>query len=208
MLTIGNIIEISIKRNGKNYVFPSKVEDVRTEGLLIGMPLKGNQTYNVDIGEMIEINFLYRESLYCIEGLVIRKSYTPIPVLLVKPNGSPYKIQRRGYFRLKVSINAKIKDEESEDYTECLVKDISASGALIAVRKSFEINKTINIRFTLGSDLIELNAVVKRVEHYPTRHVYPHDVAIQFKDINEPQRDIIIKFILEQQRILRKKGLI
>jgi len=208
MLTIGKRIEISIIRNGEKYVFPSKVEDIKNDSILVGMPLKGNKTFPVSLGETVYIYFLHRDSFYCVEGLVLSKNELPIPLMLLKLTGLPYKIQRRQYYRLKVSIKAEIKDEENEDYIEGLIKDLSASGALVAVKESFEKETGVNIRFTLGKDLLELNAVVKRTEYHKKRSIYPYDVAIQFKDINEPQRDIIIKFILEQQRLLRKKGLI
>lgn len=208
MLNIGKKIEISITRNEITYVFPSKVEDMTPGNLLVGMPLKGNETFPVALGEKININFLYRDLPYCVDGIVMSKSYHPIPVMLVKLEGTPYKIQRRDYFRLKVSLTVELMEEGSENHSNGLIKDLSASGALLAVKKVFRKGDSLIVKFKLGEDLLQPRAIVKRVEKQVKSAVYPYAIAVHFKDLNEYQKEIIIKFILEEQRKLRQKGLL
>ena len=128
---VGMKVGIELERDGKKLLFSSKVEDKNQKNIIIDMPMRSNRTFFVGLGEKLRIFFCRRQVFYCIDGVVISKSYVPIPVLTVEISGEPYRNQRRDYFRINVNIATKVELLENEEVLDCVINDISGSGAMI-----------------------------------------------------------------------------
>jgi c-di-GMP-binding flagellar brake protein YcgR len=201
-------VNIEVEGEQENSFFPSKVEDVEPEKLVLSMPMKKNMIYFMAINEPIKIYFLKGDFLYCINGKVINKTYSPVPLLTVQLLGKPYKNQRREYFRLKISLDASAKVSDGDRYVNGRTRDLSAGGALLLLPEEIKKGDVIELRLSINSKDLDLKALVVRSEKDPERRVNPYNVAVQFMEIDNNQRDVIIKFLLSEQRKLRKKGLI
>ena len=131
-LQVGQKVTMEIIRESKNYHFPTKIEDLTPEHVLLGMPMKAGNTFPTYINEKIYIYFSRKDSYYCLECLIEKRRYLPIPLLIAKPIKPAYKHQKRGYFRLKMSSKVCVQTTECNDCLEGHTVDISASGAKIA----------------------------------------------------------------------------
>lgn len=134
-LEIGMKVTIEVKKENGEYFFPSKIEDIYVNSITLSMPMKGGRTFFISVDEKINIYFSRKGSFYCIEGTVKDKQYKPIPVIRMRPLGSPYKKQKRSYFRLKVSLPIHIKLWGTEDMFLRYTRDLSAGGIKFALRK-------------------------------------------------------------------------
>lgn len=205
-LEIGMRITIEVQRENIEHFFPSKIEDIKLDYVVLSMPMKKGRIFFVGIDEKINIYFSKRGSFYCMEGIVRDKQYSPIPVITMYSLSPPYKKQKRSYFRLKTSCTIHIKLKGSDDWLQAYTRDISAGG--IKFSHSAPIKKGSIIEVVIPDILGEtiLKAAVVRTEKNNIRNVNVHDIAIKFVDIEEAMRDKIVKYILTKQRELRSKG--
>lgn len=208
ILEIGMKVIIEVKRDSGDLYFSSKIEDIGSDDITLGMPMKGGRTFFIAVDENINIYFSRKGSFYCIEGKVLEKRYRPIPVIKILPLSSPYKKQKRSFFRLKISLPIHVKMDDAEGSFIRYTRDISAGGIKFSHSDLIEVgtNLEITIPDVLGNKTA-IKAIVRRAEYDSTREINKYDIAIEFLDIDDRTRDIIVKFILVKQRELRKNGL-
>ncbi len=201
-------IGIQVYRGETKLNFASKIEDLVDDNIIISMPMQSNRIFYTHIDEIIRLFFPKKDSLYCADCVVIGKTYKPVPVLKLKMLGNPYKNQRRDYFRLDLSTKIRVKLPSTQDVINGVTLNLSGSGALIVSDCSFNKGDIVEVKIPAVSDDLLLKAEVVRCQTDFTRKVKPYSIAMKYIEINERQRDIIIKFLLREQRRLRKKGLI
>ncbi|ADL07881.1 flagellar brake protein [Thermosediminibacter oceani] len=207
-LEVGMKVEIEVIRDDQNITLPTKVEDFDGDRILLGMPFFEGKLFFLKSDELVRIYYAKNSSFYFVKARVVDKKYAPIPIIAVELLGPPEKNQRRGYFRLQVSLNVKIRPEGTENWINAYVIDLSASGAMIYFRKEIEKGQIVEIKLQLDSKELNLKAKVVRITKDPGRRISPYNMGVQFIDIEEHIRDEIIKFVLSEQRKLRKKGCI
>lgn len=207
-LQVGQKVTLEVIREDKSYYFSSKIEDLTTEHILLGMPMKAGNTFHTYITETILVYFSSKDSYYCLDCTVEEKRYTPLPLLVLKSLKPPYKHQKRGYFRLKISSKIRVKTTENDEWFDGYTVDISASGAMVIFIQDLPKNNSIKIQIPDILGDVELEARVIRTERDHRNKIYPYNIALQFIDLEENQRDEIVKTLLAKQRKLRRKGLI
>lgn len=207
-LKVGMKVQLELERNDEIESFPSKIEDLDGENLVIGMPIKANYIYFVSLNEVVNVHFSRKDSFYRLECKVIRKRYEPIPVLILNPLKPPYKYQRRNFFRIDITLDAIAILTKSDEIIEGKTKNISGSGALLALPKDIKKGELIKLKINIKKEPLLLKAKVIRCYKSDFRQVNPHNVAVQFIEIDEKTQDKVVKFTLEEQRKLQKKGLI
>lgn len=205
---IGMKVQLQIK-DGKedNQFFPSKIEDVDGKDLTVGMPIKSNYVYFVPLHESVYVYFSRKDSFYCMECKVIKRKYEPIPVLTLRPLKPPYKYQRRNFFRIAITLDIEVI-KQTDEVLKGKTKDISGSGALLALPQELKKGEVVKLSIYIKGKPLKLKAKVVRCYKDDTRHFNPYYVAVQFIEIDEKIQDEIVKFTLEEQRKLRKKGII
>lgn len=197
-------IEINVDEGRKNY--PSKIEDFQGEDLILSMPMKGRNPVPIGTGEIINIFFLKDHVFYCLRGQVVKSIYEPVPLIQVKPIDFVYKNQRN-FFRLMVTEPVEVSLENNEEIRG-FFRDLSAGGALLVLPRELKPGTLVSFKVPVLTESIEVTAKVVRHERDGHRDVNPHYVAVEFVNISEADRDEIIKYLLEEQRILRKRGLL
>lgn len=208
---IGMKVQLELESDDERQSFPSKIEDLDGKNLVIGMPIKANYIYFVSLNEVVYVYFSRKDSFYRLECEVIRKRYEPIPVLILKPIRQPYKYQRRSFFRIDITLDVKVilmKNDEPDESIEGKTKDISGNGALLALPKNLKKGELVKLKIKIKNKTLFLKAKVIRSYKNESRQVNPYNVAVHFIDIDEKTQDAVVKFTLEEQRKLRKKGLI
>lgn len=207
-LEIGMKVSIGIRRDDKEWFFSSKVEDIKHEHIDLSMPMKSGQIFFVGLEEKVFIYFTKRDSFYCLEGKVENRQFLPIPIITIKPLKPPYKEQKRSYFRLKVTLQTQVRISENDKWIKGYIQDISAGGTRFSFPKGIKKGRIIELIVpAISCDMI-FKAMVLRTEKDTFSELNPYEIAVKFVDIEEDTRDRIVRFILTEQRKLRKKGLI
>lgn len=212
---IGDRIEIvrTSLRGEKSY--PSQVLDITPEGnFVISGPIWQNQIIPIHKGEKIKISYIVKDKgRYAFEAIVTRREYENIYNLEVQQKSNIKKYQMRRYYRFETSIPVakeymiKSKRHEEVIVEQCKTKDISGSGIKLYSNYKHNIGDIVRCIFEIDGQVINVKGKVLRVEEIDTFD-YIYSLGIDFIDISEENRDIIIKFIFREERILIEKGLI
>lgn len=227
----GDKIDINFlhQNNGKTY--KSSVFDFLSDNELeIGMPTDSGKMVMFNIGFECQFYFYTSRGLYTCEAVITnRYKKENFYLLSVKIKTGLKKFQRREYFRLECMIDFmyyKISNEVAEletteelfeeianpDYIEqkrlARTRDLSGGGIRFTTMESLEVgskilivirlaNDKIDHMFYLVSDIIACDPVEKVPELYVVR------AKFEFKNIKD--RDLIIRYVFEEDRMNRKR---
>ncbi|MGN0435170.1 MAG: flagellar brake protein [Wujia sp.] len=231
-LAIGNKIELVlleqvIKNDPNKKVLVSKIYDFLPNNMLqIAMPIYEGRIIPLEVGEKYSTCFYTNKGLMqC--NVVITSRYKKgnlffLEVLMV---GGLNKVQRRAFYRYGCHIDSKVRlvsdnefttgvpDElsipESElDWQTAVMLDISGGGARIAQLQHLERNEVIKIKFSVYvlDDLLHFNLFARILAS--NRMANRNDLyeqRLEFMKISQEDRDKIIRFIFESERMDRAK---
>lgn len=225
-ITIGCKIELvsldDITTNVKNKkVFVSKIYDILDTNLLqIAMPIYEGNIVPLSIGSTYSASFFTDKGLYeCQVSVTSRYKNGNLYFLDVKLTSNLNKVQRREFFRLDCSLDATMRIMSDEEYDtgiydedvsweKARIVDISGGGVKLLKQGYIEPNEIIVIRFELpveeGLSFMQLVGRILRSSPLQGRAGI-YDERIEFININKENRDKIVKYIFECQRMMRAK---
>lgn len=202
LLDIGSRLEIHCVED----IYISQIEDFMESYIVISLPIKSGHYMKVVSGKILKIGFVSRDNYYYFFGEIKNIIWSAIPLLIILQLGRVEKIQRRDFYRLKSLIHTTIKIEDR--HITVIGKDISGSGMLMVSRKRIKKDQIIEIQLDLKSfGVIELKGQAVRIT-YKKGIPFPYECGIKFIDMSETVRDRIIKYIFEEQRRIRQKGMV
>ncbi len=215
-------------KNGKALkpVFISEFEWAEDDGLaIIAAPIHEGIIYPVPAGAVIDVFFGYKlnnargMNMYKLRARVRgRRVIDNIALLEIIPEGEIEKIQRRRYFRFDCSaavyyralaFSGKDESGQDEEYKRALAVDLSGCGMRMLTAERLELNTLLEIEIKLNDNMsLKLPGRVVRVTPIENNDSFKYEEGIWFKKIDSKHREEIIKYIFQEQRKLRKKGLI
>lgn len=215
LFKIGDRIEITREGLKESKIYPSQILDSpKTNIFIISGPIYKNNIIPLHKGETIDIAYLVENrGMYVFKAKIIEKKYDPIYKLKVEKISQTKKYQKREYYRFEASIPVVKKHTidtgqgEKVIVEKCKTKNISGGGLNLLSNFKHGKGDMVTCSFNINHRTIEAEAKILRIEPVDT-YDYKYSLGIHFLDIKERDRDEIIKFIFEQERILREKGLI
>lgn len=205
---------IEILWEGEWYL--STVQDMEKGELSISIPVRNGRYLPLRVGDSIEGIYYEGEYAFKFQTAVLGRKIDRIYVIVLKIPPKLVRIQRRNFVRMKNVLEVDYAQVEEAvdphkvdfmtiDMKRALSVDISGGGMRICTREQLDIDQKLLIRFRLKERVLKLNGVVVRVE--PVEEKKWH-VGIKFKDVEEHDREAIIKHIFQLARELRKNKLI
>ncbi len=210
--------------------YASQVFEIRNDNILrVSMPIEHGRIIPLSKGKKFDAFFYTAKGLYQCRVIIIdRFKINNIYMMDIELLTEPVKYQRRQYYRLELNIpvrymqitetesNVMANEEElperlgnlSEYHTGETI-DISGGGLRFTgdtlVEKGnrlavvFDIDYDGNIeRYLLAADVIMSFAI-------PQHHgMYEH--RVEFKDISKENREMLIKYIFQEERKIRKNN--
>lgn len=168
---------------------------------------------DIPVGTMVKATYIDKVAVYVFFTHVVAFNKITQTVTLGKPVN--YKrIQRRNFVRLntRLKVISNILDEDlnicEESFTAATI-DISGGGLLIGCDVELKLGQVLEAVIYLNHE--ETVTAIGRVIRVIENSVFSRDrfsVAFEFTAIKEKDRDKIIRYILSQQRLLIKKGLL
>lgn len=142
------------------------------------------------------------------------KKEIPMIKLHYKGKESLVKYQRREYVRVDATLPAALHslDGAFEPFTT-ITKNISASGALLAVKEKgvfFQKGDTINVWlvFELSDQYYHIQTEAEVINILPSHIEKQHNVGVKFLTLGVKEQEALIRYTLEVQRELKRKGLL
>lgn len=228
-ITIGNKIELvslnDIMNNVQNKkVFISKVYDFIDENTLqIAMPIYDGKIVPLSVGTKFSACFYTDKGLYECD-VVVSSRYKDgnLFFLDISMLSSLKKVQRREFFRYSCLLNGKIRvmsdeeyesgvsseDENEADWNDMRIVDISGGGLKLYCSKHIDSNEVVKVSFVLPieRDVYRLNLtgrILRSTILEGRSDIY--DTRVEFLNINPAERDKIVKYIFESERMNRAK---
>ncbi|WLD91847.1 flagellar brake protein [Alkalihalobacillus sp. AL-G] len=218
MLSIGDTLYLDFKQPNELLKFKCKVEYVGEEVIHVTYPtnIHTDKTEFLMVGSLFEAQFITKEkATFVFPSELVDRKKDRIPLLVLKyPKAEQHeKIQRRAFVRVETSVDVSVHslDHQFSPF-KTFTSDISAGGCAIVLPEKHSIMDDMIIECWIVLPLknkyqyIRQNAKVIRVLKGNPRE---RDKApLEFLDVNETDRQSILRFCFEEQLLLKKKGLL
>ncbi|MDE6024495.1 MAG: flagellar brake protein [Lachnospiraceae bacterium] len=233
-IAIGNKIELvkleQIIRNDRDRkVYVSKIYDfISQDTIQIAMPIYDGKIVPLPVDEKFAACFYTDKGLLqCNVLITSRYKSGNLFFLEILMLNELEKVQRRDFYRYKCSMNAMIRVVSDDEYEVGVFDDfemseadlewqlarfidISGGGAKIIQKNHLEKNEIVMLKFELKilDEIIEFNLFARILSSLlmnGRNDIY--EQRLEFLKINKEERDKIIKFIFESERVARAKGM-
>lgn len=231
-LSIGNKIELVlleqvIKNDKEKRVLVSKIYDLLPDNTLqIAMPIYDGRVIPLEVGSKYSACFYTDKGLMQANVLIMNRYKSGniffMEVLLL---GELQKVQRREFYRYSCILDARLRGssehefstgipdditipEDELDWMDVKILDISGGGARICQKKKVEKNGIFKLKFSLFivDEMVTFNLFARVLASSLMRNrddVY--EQRLEFMQIKREERDKIVKYIFESERVARAK---
>lgn len=202
----------------------SKLQVKKKGSLMIDAPFSGALINPLHTGIGINVYFTKRSSaqidLYRFKARVTgRERAGKLLLLQIVAESDIQMVQRRQFYRLECTLPVRYrlvgeKDcrkgiDTGTEFFKAYTKDISGGGVCVNTEEKLEISRIIECEVFLQEDNpVRFYGNIVRTETNAPDSKYKYLAGVAFRKIEDKDREAIIRFIFEQQRKLRKKGLI
>lgn len=232
IISVGDKIELkqirnqieSSNENVRTYI--SQILDISEYSIQAAMPIYEGHLIPLEVGNKYDVFFKTNNGLFkAVCEVISRSKVEKIYMLELKPITNFERFQRREYYRHTTNIDASIcsiselemknfidSGKIPEDYItkkkNAIIIDISGGGAKLVSSESYQKNNILLIEFnvTIGSiikNIILPGRVLTSVTS--NNRLDLHEQRIEYYNIPKEIRELIIKYIFDEQRRIRQK---
>jgi len=197
--------------------YASRIEDIENDGVLLAAPTHKGAMLRLSEGQRIEVQIAWHDAVYCLSVRVEAMITDPIPLIRVAKPGRAERVQRREFVRVDVNLPVRYAclDEapgEPAAYCGGSATSLSGGGLLLLtwhMPRSLRPGSRVKLQLELSRDTrVSAKGLVVRISTEETDRGQYYKLAIAFDEIDEKQRDMIVKHVLQRQFAMRRKGLL
>ncbi len=200
VLSVNQNIEITFDHPDFVKEYKSRVESVLTDGIAVAPPTRRRIAAETSCW----VYFLTQGQRYGFSTRVRGYGRDRVVLLLLARPREILRLQRRKYFRVPVEIPVDFRvREDSSAETSLLsgvIRNISSGGVLLMVSQdAVPEGKELRLTFSLNSEisLTEIPGKIVRVEE--TRPGKKYEYGVEFIDVHNRLRDIIMRFVFSRE---------
>ncbi len=203
------LTELDSQGNQKKYF--SSIQGVEGNTLIVSAPMTKGRI------EPLEIMRVYGMCIYTDKGLyraevevVSREVRETLFLLHVQLRSELEKFQRRQFYRMDCVLQFNFKGVNSDDdWFNALILDISGGGIRFYTKEKLkigdEIINHIKLQFKDRVEELYLTGKVLSMDISGKKDDIKFEVREVFEDIDEDDREVIIKYIFDEERRRRRK---
>jgi c-di-GMP-binding flagellar brake protein YcgR len=214
-LQLDEKIHLVLDNEYDKHEYMSRVENISEDGTIEALiPIYRNRIIYIKNDSIVKVIVSREGAIYEFRAKVVSKIFGVIPLLKLERISDISKIQRRDFYRLKIAKSIKVrkiinlKEKHFDEYVNATAIDISGGGLCFSSTKELDFNDLIEVSIELSGKPITIFCKVLRRgikdDDESNRFIY----GVAYEKITEIERNIIMRFIFEEQRKLAKKGLI
>jgi c-di-GMP-binding flagellar brake protein YcgR len=201
-------------KNAKDIGLPVSqlIENCGTGKFVIAMPILKGRLVPLHIGSEIKLVYYRKNGIYSFRAKITGRKGGRLPNLRIQALSPPNKNQRRDYFRLNMVLTTNVfykPEPESQRLSniKCVTLDISAGGLRLASNVEIKKDDYIICEINIMDKVLSINGrTVRSTAVY--NEEYEYEIGVQFIGLHEKTRSELISFIFEEERKLKRKGLI
>ncbi len=202
------VTEVTLANQPSRYF--SKVQEVDDEtSVVIIAPTENGWIEPLELNRKYGMSVYTDKGLYRCEAMLSKRVKTEHHHLITLDILTTLqKYQRRQFFRINCGLTFQYKDDVNQEWYEGMILDISGGGIRFTTKSKLESNRPLMSHIRLNwsdDDEEELFLAGMMIESAPTeldKTVYEN--RVEFEGIDYMEREIIIKFIFEEERRYRK----
>ncbi len=216
---LGTKIELELYDSNGDKVRPVLVSqyetyDEKTNQMEIHVPFHEGRIYPVHSGTIMDVIFSKDSETYSFKAQAVnRETQNGIAILNIKPVSSIEKIERRSFFRMNCTLEAEyrvietlpIEDTGQEPFFKTTTRDISGGGVCLVTDSKLKAGTMLEAYLKLGRKVRFMGIVARSIEVREKGKIV-YDTGLEFKMIENRDRERIISFVFETQRDRLKKG--
>lgn len=182
------------------------------EGNIVPLPLES----------VMNIYFLKRKGgmidLYRFNAVVKGRDITEnIHILMIEKQGEIEKVQRRNYFRMECYIevryrvfdNNNTENNKDKPFKKTMANNLSGGGICLMLDEKIEVGSLLECEmFSEQYKKFQFFGKVVRYDQIEREGKYKYEAGVAYLEINEYDRETVVKYIFDEQRKLLRKGLI
>lgn len=214
-IAIGEKINLLLMNNYDNHQYVSKIESINEDETIdVLIPIAKNRIVYIKNDTILKVIIAKEGSIIEFKAQIVNKLFGAIPLLRLKRVSEITKIQRRNYYRLRIVKSIKvrkvidIKEKQFDEFFKASLIDISGGGIALAASQELELGDLIEANMELNTSMINIFGKIVRKDIRDEGNTTKFFYGVNFDKITEVERNIIMRFIFEEQRKLAKKGLI
>lgn len=206
------VTEVTVDGNQDQYY--SKIQEVRDDGEVVIMaPLESGRVIPLELNRKYGMCVYTSKGLYrCEVQVVSRNKDEKLYLINLQILTALQKYQRRQYYRLDCMLSFHYKDDEEDNWSDGTILDISGGGIRFTSTHELEHKKGVvnHIELDYGDDSRHLylsGVIIESAKMRGNDRLYEN--RVEFDAISNDDRELIIRFIFEEERRRRKnkKGL-
>lgn len=213
------LLDFSLGDKDINKLFVSEFEWAEGEDIIcVAAPIYEGKYLTASNGTNMYVYISISNQFYKLKAsLTDRIVKDGLPIYKLSIENEMEKIQRRQFFRFDCVLDIKCREVEmvnstavpKGNFTKGLTRDISGGGTCLALVEGIEKGKFIECELQLSeSKIIKFYGTIVRSIKTDSESKNKYEAGVEFYNIDNRSRETIISFIFEEQRKLRKKGLI
>ena len=211
---LGDKIQVISLNRLKKTEYVSQIAEIYDDYIEIFNPIYKNSLVYFSYDEDLKIIILKSEAIFEFQSKVIGKRHGKIPIVRLKATSVLSKIQRRDYYRLKTTKAIRFKKIYPDDifsdishYYDGILLDISGGGMLFCSK--YEMNKgdSLEVELFLNDDkkIVLYGNIIRK--NFNIQKSFLYEYGVKFENLDLSDKDLLIRFIFNEQRKLLKKGL-
>jgi len=212
-LEINDLLQVQIPDDPNSLSLSSRVDDIVEGKVHIAWPTEHGIRAPIHKDQTLTISFARNDAIYALTGIVDAKWRAPLAQLSLLLVGSPRRIQRRQFFRVKSLISAEFFGEypnpDKEDPKPKAIaltthtSDISGSGLAIRCRSSIPSGTLLECKLNLTTEKAKVKILCKvvhssNVQALARENLY--HVGMYFVSIRESDRTRIVRHVFNVER--------
>jgi c-di-GMP-binding flagellar brake protein YcgR len=217
MINIGDTIILEPKNSSEEEKYRCKLVEINGEQLFIDYPISMKTAKTVFLldGTQLKGSFIGKDNtVYLFETEVQGRVKQTIPMITLSYPGKNHlvRVQRRQYVRVETSIDVAVHSTKGEFSSfVTITSDISAGGSALILPLNTELapETIIDCWIVLpmqSGDYHYLTLKARVIRVIPGQNGDQAKMPIEFIDVNESERQLLIRFSFERQLNLKRKG--
>ncbi|MBP7175702.1 MAG: flagellar brake domain-containing protein [Thermoclostridium sp.] len=216
---IGTKIELELYDSNGDRIRPVLVSqyedyDEKENQMEVHVPFYEGKIYPVHPGTLMNVIFSKESDTYAFKAEAIsRYIQDGIAILAVRPVSDIEKIERRSFYRMNCALEAEyrivdtlsMEDSRQEPFIKVSTRDISGGGVCLATESKLNIETIIEAHLKLDRKIRFIGIVARSIEFREKGKIL-YETGIEFKFIENRDRERIISYVFESQRELLKKS--
>lgn len=216
---LGTKIELELYDNNGDKVKPVLVSqyenyEEKTNQMEVHVPFYEGEIYPVHAGVLMDVIFSKESDTFAFKAQALsREVQNGIPILVISPVSAIEKKERRSFFRMNCALEAEYRivemlpvDEiEQEPFMKTVTRDISGGGACLVTESKLKGGTMIEAYLKLDRKIRFMGIVARSFEVREKGKIF-YATGIEFKFIENRDRERIISYVFETQRERLKKN--